>query len=137
MTRGAYHPTRTQGGTIKRKDEGEDGRYLKRKQRETPYYVRLNLSTFSCLEGLLDVQQNRVAETAIKGCTSRADLIEAVFAVFLRVRALAHELNISDTDWLVTRMIEAVRAQERTTAVQASLPAEPLIALPAPPNSNS
>lgn len=137
MTRGAYHPTRTPDGAVKRKDDGDDGRYLKRKQRDIPYYLRVDRCTFTCLEELLDVPKNRKAGTAIKGCTSRADVIEATYDVFDRVQALARELNFRDTDWLVTRMIEAVRAEERKATVLTSVPAEPLIALPAPPNSNS
>lgn len=137
MTRGAYHPTRTPDGAVKRKDDGDDGRYLKRKQRDIPYYLRVDRCTFTCLEELLDVPKNRKAGTAIKGCTSRADVIEATFDVFDRVHALARELNIRDTDWLVTRMIEAVRIQERNASIPASLNAAPPLALPAPRNSNS
>lgn len=137
MTRGAYHPSTTPDGDIRRKDDTDDGRFLKRKQRDTPYYVRLNFRTFSLLESLLDVQKNRKAGTAITGCSSRADLIEAGFDVFRRINAFACEVSVRDTDLLITLMIEALRSQSCNTATPISLVVKPPIALPAPRNSNS
>jgi hypothetical protein len=136
MTRGPYHPPTTPDGDILRKDGTDDGRYLKRKQRVTPYYVRLDWNTFQCLEGLLDVEKNRDAGTAVAGCPNRADLIAAGFSVFLRLHAFAREMNVRDTGLLVDLMIDAVRSQALDTDITGSLSTDPPIALPAPRNSN-
>lgn len=116
MTSGAYHPTRTPDGNIVRKDVRPDGRSGRRKNREIVYYVRLDDEWFDRLQSMLDVPANRAAHTAIAGCEGRADLMEKVFTVFLRIDELSRELNYRDVDDLVTHMIEAIRFLLRQTA---------------------
>lgn len=138
MTRGAYHPNRNRNGVLIRKDGTPDGRDRQQKRRTVPYYVRLTPGMFAYLESMLDVPKNRTSGAAVHGCTSRADIIEAAFEIFDRVGALARELNVRDTDLLVTAMIDAVRSRELKASSQTSLPLyTPIAALPAPRDTNS
>ncbi len=138
MNRGAYHPRRNRKGDLIRKDGTPDGRDRQQKRRSVPYYVRLTPAMFAYLESLLDVPKNRASGAAVHGCASRADVIETAFEIFDRVDALARELKVSDTDLLVTAMIEAVRSRELKATSQTSLPLyTPIAALPAPRDTNS
>lgn len=138
MSHGACRAISTPDGALIRKDGESDGRYRKRKGRETPYYLRLSAEWFKRLESLLDVPHNRVAGTAIAGCVNRADLIEDSFDVFLQVHALARELNIRDANLLVYKMIEATRLQERVVALEVSSNVKQAnVALLPPPDANS
>lgn len=143
MTSGAYHPTRTPDGNIVRKDVRPDGRSGRRKSREIVYYVRLDDDWFDRLQSMLDLPANRAAHTAIAGCVGRADLMEKVFTVFLRIDELSRELNYRDVDDLVTHMIEAIRFLLRQTAApqwisiehpHAALPLSPPVAQMARPD---
>ena len=109
MTHGAYHPRYTPDGQIVRKGGGPDGRPLKRLNRDTPYYVRLNLGWFMILERLLDVPANREAGTNIPGCSGRAALIEKAFGCFLKIDTLARETGYCDVDDLLGDMIATFR----------------------------
>ena len=134
MSHGAYHPPRTPDGKLVRKDGWPDGRSDKCKNREFVYYVRLNEDWFYRLQSLLDVPANRTANTAIAGCSSRADLIEKSFGAFLRIEAISRELNYRDVDDLVTHMIEAIRFLLRQTAAPQWISIEqPHAALPLAP----
>lgn len=138
MSHGACRAISTPDGALIRKDGEDDGRYRKRKGRETPYYLRLSAKWFKRLESLLDVPHNRVAGTAIAGCVSRADLIETSCDVLLQVHTLARELNIHDANLLLSRMIEATLKQERVTALQVPSNVEQAnVALLPPPDANS
>ena len=138
MNRGAYHPRRNQNGKLIRNNGIPDGRDRQQKRRTVPYYVRLTPGMFTYLESLLDVPTNRASGAAVHGCTSRADIIEAAFDIFDRVDALARELDVRDTDLMVTAMIEAVRSRNVKSTSQTSLTAQASIAaLPAPCDTNS
>ena len=133
MSHGAHHSRRTPDGKIITKSGVDDGRYKKRKNRDCEYYVRLDQQWFDRLEGLLDVPVNRTAGAHIAGCVSRADLIEKGFAAFLRVDALAREMNYRDVDDLVTQMTEGLRFLRRESAAPAWLSIEQPVGLLTPP----
>lgn len=136
MSHGAYHPRYTPEGDIIRKGGGHDGRARKRKNRDVEYYVRLNKAWYERLEGLLDIPVNRETGAHIAGCASRADLIEKGFGAFLRMEALAREMNYRDVDDLVTHMIEGFRFLQRQSAAPAWLSIEqPVAGLLVPPAS--
>lgn len=133
MPHGANHPFHNSDGHIFRQDGERDGRSLKLLDRDTPYYVRLNLHWFKRLQSLLDVPANREAGTAIAGCSSRADLIEIGFTTFLRIEELAREMNYRDVNDLVTHLIQGYRFLQRQTAAPDWLSIDaPHIALPPP-----
>lgn len=138
MNRGAYHPRRNKKGELIRKDGTPDGRDRQHKYRTVPYYVRLTPGTFAYLESLLDVPTNRQSGSAVHGCANRADIIEAAFEIFDRVDALARELDVRDTDLLVSAMIEAVRSHKGSAISRATLTVQtPIAALPAPRDTNT
>lgn len=136
MTRGAYRGIATPDGRLIRKDGADDGRYRKRKTRETPWYVRLSPEWFALLESLLDNPCNIQAGTAIPGCHSRADLIEFACKVYLRVNDLAHDFTHDKVD-VADRLIEAMRPEVHNVAIPTSLNAATPPALSASRNSNS
>jgi hypothetical protein len=127
MTRGAYRAIATPDGRLIRKDGGEDGRYRKRKTRETPWYVRLSPEWFALLESMLHTPVNVLAGTAIPGCHSRADLVEAAFSAFLRNNHLS--CNLAQTS-------EAAQLPPHNASIMNTPTAEVPLALPAPLNSN-
>ena len=134
MSHGAYHPPRTPGGDIVTKKGTPDLRSLKRKHRERPWYTRLDDEWYEKLDRLLDLPINRDGNTAVAGCTSRADLVEKGFSAFLRIEAVAREMNYRDTDDLITHMIEGFRFLQRQSAAPDWLGIEQSRAvLPSPP----
>lgn len=87
---------RNKNGKCERDDGKIDGRSRKQKNREKPYYVRLNEEWFELLEGLLDLPDQE--HTACPGCVSRADLLQTVFGTYLNIRNAAKALNHTNVD---------------------------------------
>lgn len=133
MSHGAQHPQRDSEGNIYTKRKLKDGRSNRRKDRHYEYYSRLNEEWFTKLESLLDIPINQAAGTAIKGCTSRADLLQTGFALYLQVNALARELNYRSVEELLVHMSESLRFLRREGPTPAWLSIEqPALALPPP-----
>ena len=105
MSTGATRAQSTPDGTLVRIDNREDGRWARRKDRDIVWFVRFDDEWFDRLQSMLDLAKNRAAHTAVAGCHSRAELVEKVFTIFLRIDELARELGYRETDELVTHMI--------------------------------
>lgn len=142
MSRGACHPFRSPAGDLFRIDDKPDGRSRGSKRRDTTYYVRLTPDMFDTLESLLQAPVNVAAGSAIAGCVSRADLIDAAFGVYLRFNALARDftdrdISARDIDDLVTHVIAAVRDRPASPPVLPIIEADRLIGTVTPSSSES